>query len=233
VTQSFCPPRQVEMTQILLHDGWHGHAERGRKILGCHRLLLCRVGQKANQASSQVLRVPRLIKINRQLFTVRHLAEVRQVGTHNWNAVSASEMCNAATTRRRGVRHDRDGRPLEHIRQSILLHVAGELNIGLADALLLDRLHVTSGLGMVPAADDQPGIGQDFCDQLKCINHQLKPFVGSPLAKGQNTVLGIAAPRKIRGFGFSSQNAVRAQMHIVAPIFFVEDLTIAGHEHGH
>lgn len=31
---------KLEVPEILLHDVWHGHAQRRRKILGRHGLLL-------------------------------------------------------------------------------------------------------------------------------------------------------------------------------------------------
>jgi len=96
--QGFGPSRQIEMTQILLHDGRHGHAKSGRKILRRHRLLFYRVCQKANEASSQVLGVPWLIKLNRQFFPIRHLPEIRQVRAHHGNTVGARQVGNAAAT---------------------------------------------------------------------------------------------------------------------------------------
>ena len=122
---------------------------------------------------------------------------------------------------------------MEKIRQSILMHIARELNIGLVGALFLHGLYIAGSLGMVASANDQSGVWQGLRDRLKCIDHELEPFVSSPFTEGQNAMLGIAAPRKIRAFRFSGQDSMGTKMHVVMTIFFVEDLTIAGHEHRH
>jgi hypothetical protein len=96
VPQSLSAPRQVKVPQILLDDGRHRHAQRSRKILGCHGLLLCQVGKKTNQACSQILRVPRLIKFDCQFFPICHLSKIRQVGAYNRHAISARQVCNPA-----------------------------------------------------------------------------------------------------------------------------------------
>jgi len=50
VAQSLDALLNLEVPEILLHDVGHGHAQRGRKILGRHGLLLFRVLQKLHQA---------------------------------------------------------------------------------------------------------------------------------------------------------------------------------------
>jgi hypothetical protein len=44
-------------------------------------------------------------------------------------------------------------------------------------------------------------------------------------------VLRISSPRQIRILRLSGENAVRAQMDIIAPIFFMKNLAVTGHEH--
>jgi hypothetical protein len=88
------------MAQIFQNNRRHRHAQSSRKILDCHGLLFFRVGQEVNQALSQILRTPRFIKLNRQLFTVGHLAEIGKIGAYNRNAVSASQMRHATATSR-------------------------------------------------------------------------------------------------------------------------------------
>jgi hypothetical protein len=46
-------------------------------------------------------------------------------------------------------------------------------------------------------------------------------------------MLRVPAPGKIRALGFSRQNAMRAEMHIVAAVFFVKNFAVTGHEDGH
>jgi hypothetical protein len=86
---------------------------------------------------------------------------------------------------------------------------------------------------MVSSAHHQAGRGQNLRDQLKRIDHQLEPFVGSPLPESQNAMLRVPAPGKIRALGFSRQNAMRAEMHILAAIFFMKNFAITGHEYRH
>ena len=84
---------------------------------------------------------------------------------------------------------------------------------------------------MVAAGDDQLGVRKHVGHGLKCIQHEFKAFIGSPLSKGQNTVLGIAAPREIRIFGPARENAVRPDVNILVTIFFGEDPAVAWHEY--
>jgi hypothetical protein len=179
------------------------------------------------------LRVPRLIKLNRQFFAIRHLTEIRQIRAHNWHTISARQMSDSTATRGRRIRHDGDGRLLEKVRQSILMDVTGELDIRIPGVFLFHRLDIARRLRMIASPNHQSRIWQHFGHQLKCVDHQLEPFIRSPLAKGQNAMLRITAPRKIRAFGLPGQNAMRPQMHIIAAIFFVENLAITRHEHRH
>jgi hypothetical protein len=84
---------------------------------------------------------------------------------------------------------------------------------------------------MVSSADHQPGIGQSLGNIAKGFDHQFQPLVRSPLPEGQNAVLRIAASGKIRILRFSGKNAMRTQVHVVATIFFMQDLAISRHEH--
>ena len=86
---------------------------------------------------------------------------------------------------------------------------------------------------MVAPSDDQPGIRQSFVHELKGFNHQLKPFVGSPFAESQNAMFKIAPAREIGILRCASQNAVRANVHIVAAVFFVKNFAITRHENRH
>jgi hypothetical protein len=45
-------------------------------------------------------------------------------------------------------------------------------------------------------------------------------------------MLRIAAPREIRVFGSSRENAVRPDVDVVAAIFIMQDPAITRHEHG-
>ena len=84
---------------------------------------------------------------------------------------------------------------------------------------------------MVSPADHQPGIGQSLRNITKGFDHQLQAFVRSPLPEGQDAVLRIAAPGKIWILRFSGENAMRAQVNVVATIFFMQDFAIPRHEH--
>jgi hypothetical protein len=99
--------------------------------------------------------------------------------------------------------------------------------------LFLQRLDIARSLGMVPSADDQPGVWQGGGHNLVGLDHELEPFVGSPFAECQDAVLRVAAPGKIRIFGSARQNAMGSDMNVVATVLFVEDGAIAWHQYGH
>jgi hypothetical protein len=89
---------QLKVAQIFLHDRRHRHAQRRRKILHRHRLLLFLICDKPNQAPGQVIRASRLVKLNRQLLAVGHLAKILKISTHNRHAIRASQMRHAAAS---------------------------------------------------------------------------------------------------------------------------------------
>jgi hypothetical protein len=231
--QGFGSAREIKMAHVLLDDGRHRHPQSRRKILLRHRLLSCRIGEEPDQTGGQVFGTAGTIELNRQFFTIRHLAEVGKIRADDRHTVGAGEVGNPAAPRRRTVRHDGDRGTLKKIGQSILVDVSGELDVGISRVLFLDRLDIARCLRMVGSAHHQAGGGQDLRDQLKRIDHQLEPLVGSPLAKSQNAMLRVPAPGEIRVLGFSRQNAMRPEMHIVAAVFFVKDFAITGHEHRH
>lgn len=66
----------------------------------------------------------------------------------------------------------------------------------------------------------------------KGLDHQFQPLVRSPLPEGQDAVLRITAPLQIRILRFSGENAVRAQVNVVATVFFMQYFAISRHEHG-
>jgi hypothetical protein len=231
--QGFGSAREVKMAHVLLDNGRHRHPQSGGKILLRHGLLSCRIGEEPDQAGGQVFGTPGTIELNRQFFTIRHLTEIGKIRADDRHTVGAGEVGNAAAPRRRTVWHDGDGRTLKKIGQSILVDISGELDAGVSRVLFLDGLDIPGCLGMVCSAHHQAGRGQDLGDQLKGIDHQLEPLVGSPLAKRQNAMLRVPAPGKIRALGFSRQNAMRAEMHVVAAVFFVKDFAITGHEYRH
>jgi hypothetical protein len=109
------------------------------------------------------------------------------------------------------------------------MDVAGEFNGGIAGMLFLQRFHIAGGLRMVPSGDYQFGIGRGGAHDLEGFNHELKPFVSSPLAESENAMLGIAAAGKIGIFGPARQNAVRPDVNIIVAILLVQDFAVAGH----
>jgi hypothetical protein len=86
---------------------------------------------------------------------------------------------------------------------------------------------------MVASSNDKFCIGQTLSDNFKSLNHQFEPLVGSPFSKSKNAVLRIAAPRKVGILGPGGQNTVRTEMHIIAPIFILQNLQIPWHQHRH
>jgi hypothetical protein len=161
------------------------------------------------------------------------LAKIIEIGTDNGNSVSAGHVRHPATTGRRRIWHHGHRRRLEEIRQLLLVHVSGEFDRRISFAFFLHGLDVTCGLRMIAAANHQSGMGQCFRYPLKGFNHQFQPLVGSPFSKSQNAMLGISTPGKIGELGFAGENAMRTEMHIVAAIFFMQNVAISGHQYGY
>jgi hypothetical protein len=219
------------MAKIFLHDVRHSHAQCSRKILLRHRLLLHRVLKKADQTICEISSIPSFVKSDRQFLSFRHLPKVGQVRTNNGHTVSAGQMRDSAATCRRGIRHHSDGRSLEKIGQIVLVNVAREFNSRIPLPLFLQRFDITASVRMIPSSDNQPGIGYLLSNAVEGVDHQFQTFVSAPLAEGENSVLRISAPRKVRRLRPPRQNAMRPHMHIFAAIFFRQDLAIPRHEH--
>jgi hypothetical protein len=141
------------VAQVFQDDVRHRHAQSGRKILLCHSLLSRRITQKTDQAIGQIPGITRFIEFNCHSFAVRHLAKVLEVSAYDGNAVGAGEMSHAAAAGGRRVWHDRNRRTLEQIRQSILKHVARELDIWIPGILALHRFHIARSLRVVSASN--------------------------------------------------------------------------------
>jgi hypothetical protein len=223
---------QFEMAQILLDDGRHRHAQGCREILYSHGLLLLGIGEVFGQAAGQILGASRLVKVDGDIFSDCHLAKIGQIGTDNGHSVGARQMRHAAATGGGGVRHDGYGRSLEKIGQAIFIEVAGKFDSGIGCPLFLDRLDIAGGLGVVSSRDDEPGLRQGLGKNVESLNHELEALVGSPFTEGKDSMCGIAAAGEIGIFGTRGEDAVGTEMHVVASIFFVEDLAVSGHEHG-
>jgi len=84
---------------------------------------------------------------------------------------------------------------------------------------------------MVPAGNDQLYVRRSFGKQLEGLNHQLQSLVCPPLAEGKNAIDRIPAPREIGKLRPPRQNAVGAQVNIVAAILVIQDLPISGHKY--
>jgi hypothetical protein len=88
-----------------LDDHWHGHAQSRREILHCHRFLLCGIRQEIKQAICQVLRLPGLIELDCNIFTIRHLAKIGQIGANDRNSIGACQVRYTTTSRGRRIGH--------------------------------------------------------------------------------------------------------------------------------
>jgi hypothetical protein len=140
-------------------------------------------------------------------------------------------MCNAAATSRRRIWHDGNRRTLKKRRQLILGNVASKLNCRVPRVFSPYGFHVACSLRMVTPADHESGVGQSLRHNSKGLNHELQPFVSPPFAESENAMFGVSAHGKVRIFRSCDQSAVGAQMHVVAAIFFMQDLSITGHQY--
>jgi hypothetical protein len=116
------------MSQILLDNRGHRHTKSRREVLHRHGLLLTRIHEQMDQTPREVFCVSGLIKLDCHFFTLRHLAEIWKIRAGYGHSVCAGQMRNAATARRRRVRHNGDRGTLEKVWQLIFMHVAGEFN---------------------------------------------------------------------------------------------------------
>jgi hypothetical protein len=126
---------ELEMAQIFQHDGWHRHTKRREVILGGHFFLFRRIHQKTSQAVGKIFRASWFVKLDGELFSIRHLAKIGEIGTNNRHTISASKMRDPATTGRGRIGHNRHARALEQCRQCFFRHVSGELDFRISLAL--------------------------------------------------------------------------------------------------
>jgi len=174
----------------------------------------------------------RLVELDGDIFAVRHLTKIWKIRTYNGHSVGTCQVCDAATTSGRRIRHHRNRGTLENIWQAILIQIAGKLHSRIVSPLFLDRLNITGSLWMVPAGNDQFDVRQPRCHLLERVDHQFKPFVSSPFAECKNAMLRIAAPRKIRRLRPRGQDAVRSNVNVVTTILLVQYFAVSRHEHG-
>jgi hypothetical protein len=140
-------------------------------------------------------------------------------------------MGNSAAARGRRIGHHCDCRTLEESRQPVFRHISGEFNVRISSTLVSHGIHVAGSLRMVASSDDEPGIWNSSRNNFERFQHQLQPLVGSPFSESQNAMFRISAAGEIRIFWPRRQDAMRTQMHIVAPIFFVKYFAISRHQH--
>jgi hypothetical protein len=104
---------KLEVPQILLHHVGHRHAQCGREVLRCHRVLFFWIFEQAMQAVSQSFSIPWRIELYRQFFTLCHLAKIWKISTHHGHAKRARQMRHTAAASGGRIRHHRDARFLE------------------------------------------------------------------------------------------------------------------------
>jgi len=86
---------------------------------------------------------------------------------------------------------------------------------------------------MITPGNYQPRVGPLWGESFECFDHQLQPFVGAPFSEGEDSVQRISAAREIGEFGTARENAVGSHMHIVTPVFIVQNLAVSRHQDGY
>lgn len=86
---------------------------------------------------------------------------------------------------------------------------------------------------MIAACHDELCVRHPVRQQIERFHHQFETFISSPLAESKDVLGWIAAPGEIRKLRPARQNSVSAQVHIIAPIFVIQDLAISRHQHGY
>ena len=223
---------QLEMTQVFLHDGWHRHAQRSGKIVDGHGPLFFRIGEKLNQAASQIASISGLVKLNCDILAIGHLAKVRQIGAYDGNAIRAGQMSNATASCRRRIRHRGDRGALKNVGQTVFVQITRKFDPVIAFPFVLHRLHIAGGLRMISSRNHQSRVRHNCNDQVKRLNEQLEPFIRSPFPEGQDAMLGISTPGEIRIFRPGGQNAMRADVNVIPAVLVVKNLAVSRHQHG-
>jgi hypothetical protein len=230
LSQGFSSLLQFKLTQILLHDVWHRHAQRGGKIAFRHSLLFLVICQEPYQAIGQISRISGPTELDCEVLSIGHLAEVWQIGAHDWNSISTRQMRYSAAASRRRIRHDSHRRALKKIRKLFFRHIPCEFDSGVRSALFPHGFNIARCLRVISPGNDQLDIGKSLHHRFECLEHQFEPLVGSPLTERKYAMRGIAAAGEIRVLGSAREDAVRPDMHVLAAIFLMENLAITGHE---
>jgi hypothetical protein len=89
---------EFKMPQIFQDDRGHRHAKGCEIVLRRHLLLFRRIAQEPGQAVCEILRISRLVKLNRDLFALGHLSKIRKIGTEDWHAIGAGQVSNSTAT---------------------------------------------------------------------------------------------------------------------------------------
>jgi hypothetical protein len=195
---------KLEVPQIFLHDVGHGHAQRRGEVLCRHGVLFVRILQQPRQAIRQSFCIPRRIELYRQFFTLCHLPEVRKISTDHRHAKGTRQMRHTAAAGGGRIRHHRDARALEQIRQFVFRNVPSEFNLRIPCILLLDGFHITCRLRMIPPGNHESGLRELWSKQIEGLDHEFETLVRAPFPKGQNTVGGSSTTRKVGEFGAAS-----------------------------
>jgi hypothetical protein len=87
--QGFGSLLQLEVAEIFLDDGGHRHAQGSREVLRTHFTLPLAICQQIDQASRKILRISRLIKIQRQFLAGCHLPEIGNVCGDDRHSIGA------------------------------------------------------------------------------------------------------------------------------------------------
>ncbi len=92
---------KLKMPQVLLDYIGHCHAQRGRKVLCRHDVLLVMIRKNPMETIRESLRIAGRKELDRQLFALSHLPKVRKIRTDDRNAKTTREVGNPAASGRR------------------------------------------------------------------------------------------------------------------------------------
>ncbi len=217
---------QLELAKVAADDLRHGHAQGGGKILLGHGALLGGRLQQLQQVDRQVRHVAGAVEIDRQPLVLRHATKIRNVGAHDGDAVSASQMHHPAGSGRRRIRQHRHRCALKQFRNLFLRHVAGELDAGITLVMAGDRGDVARGVGMVSPSYHQLGGGKLLPHLAEGGNHRFQALVGPPFAKRQDTAVGIVSAGEVGAFRTMGQDSMRTPVHVASPVLLLQQLAV-------
>jgi hypothetical protein len=117
---------------------------------------------------------------------------------------------------------------LKKLSNLVLGNISDELNPAVSLALLLYRLKITFGLGMIGSRNHQFYVRQALTNFSESLNHGFQSFVSAPFSECEYSLNRIAPPFECRVFGPARKNAMLAYINRSAAILVSDQGAVRG-----